>query len=420
MKHQLKQIFSNGKFLSGFIIFALILLIAIFYPMFSPFNALDNILQKTGGFSEPGTYINVSEAVSLTTSGNGVKLDVDTSEARINAQLTTENREYIINWLATYAGVDTSALDVKEPAALIEAWQANFNIDAMKGTRKADRNEANRMDKQIHDLVAAESLIIAQRAEDGTLEETAAIDTKAFVNSNDIVSKYTFILGADNFGRDVLTQLCSAILCSIRVGLVAGAIATTIGTTLGLLAGFIGGTVDNIIVFCTNLFTVIPNFVLLVLISNAISSAGRNVWIVAIVIGCTAWAWTCRSVRSQVLSLRNRDHVNISKLSGHSMPRIIAQDILPFVASYVVMALILQISGGIGAEAQLSMLGLGPSTTEQATLGLMMNWSTIFQAHTNGSWWAFFPVVLSIALISFSLNRMNTGLDQIFNPQLRD
>lgn len=420
MKHQLKQIFSNGKFLSGFIIFALILLIAIFYPMFSPFNALDNILQKTGGFSEPGTYINVSEAVSLTTSGNGVKLDVDTSEARINAQLTTENREYIINWLATYAGVDTSALDVNEPAALIEAWQANFNIDAMKGTRKADRNEANRMDKQIYDLVAAESIIIAQKAEDGALEETAAIDTKAFVNSSDIVSKYTFILGADNFGRDVLTQLCSAILCSIRVGIVAGAIATTIGTTLGLLAGFIGGTVDNIIVFCTNLFTVIPNFVLLVLISNAISSAGRNVWIVAIVIGCTAWAWTCRSVRSQVLSLRNRDHVNISKLSGHSMPRIIAQDILPFVASYVVMALILQISGGIGAEAQLSMLGLGPSTTEQATLGLMMNWSTIFQAHTNGSWWAFFPVVLSIALISFSLNRMNTGLDQIFNPQLRD
>lgn len=420
MKHQLKQIFSNGKFLSGFIIFALILLIAFIYPLFSPFDALSNILQKTGGFSEPGTYINVSEAISLTTAGNGVKLDVDTTGARINAQLSKDNRTYMIEWLSTYAGVDTSDLSVDEPNVLIEKWQENYNVDLMKGTTKAKRNDANRLDKQIANIVSSEAIIIAAAAEDGTLTETAAIDTQAFVNTNDIVSKYTFILGADNFGRDVLTQLCSAIKCSIRVGLVAGAIATVIGTTLGLLSGFLGGVVDNIIVFFTNLFTVIPNFVLLVLISNAISAAGRNVWIVAIVIGCTAWAWTCRSVRSQVLSLRNRDHVNISKLSGHSLVRIICQDILPFVASYVVMALILQISGGIAAEAQLSMLGLGPSTTEQATLGLMMNWATLFNAHINGAWWAFFPPVLTIALISFSLNRMNTGLDQIFNPQLRD
>lgn len=421
MKHQLKQIFSNGKFLSGFIIFVLILLIAFIYPLFSPFDALTNVLQKTGGFSEPGTYINVSEAISITTGGNGVKLNVDTSEARIKANLTPEMREKMVEWLTTFGGMNAAELDVNEPRDLITKWTEKYNYDLMDRTvKKATRNEFRRLDTSIQNIVASEALIIASYAEDGTLSETAQVDTQAFVNTKDIVSKYTFILGADNFGRDVLTQLCSAIKCSIRIGLVAGAIATVIGTTLGLLAGFLGGVVDNIIVFFTNLFTVIPNFVLLVLISNAISSAGRNVWIVAIVIGCTAWAWTCRSVRSQVLSLRNRDHVNISKLSGHSLIRIIAQDILPFVASYVIMALILQISGGIAAEAQLSMLGLGPSTTQQATLGLMMNWNTLFNAHINGAWWAFFPVVLSIALISFSLNRMNTGLDQIFNPQLRD
>jgi ABC-type dipeptide/oligopeptide/nickel transport system permease subunit len=124
-------------------------------------------------------------------------------------------------------------------------------------------------------------------------------------------------------------------------------------------------------------------------------------------------------VRAQVLSLRNRDHVNLSKLSGHSLIRILVTDILPYIASYVVMALILQICSGILSEAQLSMLGLGPKTTEVPTLGLMMFWGMQYTAHLNGAWWAYFPVIVMIALISFSLNLMNTGLDQVFNPQLR-
>ena len=108
------------------------------------------------------------------------------------------------------------------------------------------------------------------------------------------------------------------------------------------------------------------------------------------------------------------------KHSGHSLVRIILQDILPYIASYVVMAFILQVSSGILSEAQLSLLGLGPRTTTTPTLGLMMNWAMLYSAHTNGSWWAYFPVILTITLISFSLNLMNTGLDQVFNPTLRD
>jgi peptide/nickel transport system permease protein len=130
--------------------------------------------------------------------------------------------------------------------------------------------------------------------------------------------------------------------------------------------------------------------------------------------------WTARAVRSQVISLRNRDHVNLSRLSGHSMTSIILRDILPYIMSYVMMAFVLQISAGILAEAGLSILGLGPRTTEVPTLGLMMNWAMIYQAHILGKWWAFFPVILVIALIAFSLNLMNTGLDQVFNPALRE
>jgi peptide/nickel transport system permease protein len=95
-------------------------------------------------------------------------------------------------------------------------------------------------------------------------------------------------------------------------------------------------------------------------------------------------------------------------------------DILPYIASYVIMALILQISSAILFEANLSLLGLGPRTTDVPTLGLMMNWSMIYQAHILGNWWAYFPILLTIALIAFSMNLMNTGLDQVFNPALRE
>jgi peptide/nickel transport system permease protein len=207
---------------------------------------------------------------------------------------------------------------------------------------------------------------------------------------------------------------------SLQIGFVAGIIATLIGLSLGLLGGYVGGFVDDIIMFITNLFTVIPSLVLLILISYSIGQEQRGAVTIAVVIGFTSWVWTARAVRSQVISLRNRDHVNLSKLSGHSIAHIIVADILPYIASYVVMALILQISSGILAEAGLSILGLGPRTTEVPTLGLMMNWAMIYQAEILGKWWAYFPVLLTIALATFSMNLMNTGLDQVFNPALRD
>jgi peptide/nickel transport system permease protein len=218
----------------------------------------------------------------------------------------------------------------------------------------------------------------------------------------------------------VLTELVKATAVSLQIGFVAGAIATLIGLIMGLLSGYIGGFVDDAIMFITNLFTVIPSIVLLILISFSIGQEHRGPFTIAVVIGFTSWVWTARAVRSQVISLRNRDHVNLSKLSGHSIVHIIITDILPYIASYVVMALILQISSGILAEAGLSILGLGPRTTEVPTLGLMMQWAMIYQAQILGKWWAYFPVIIVIALITFSMNLMNTGLDQIFNPALRE
>ena len=289
------------------------------------------------------------------------------------------------------------------------------------GMTNADRNYYIRLNKSLQVLLSTEGVTLAaSNPETGALEETGTVEPTQYVNVREVANVRLLPLGTDNFGRDVLTELVSATAVSLRIGFVAGIIATFIGLVLGLVSGYMGGIVDDVISFITNLFIVIPGFVLLILISFSIGQERRGPFVIAVVIGLTSWVWTARAVRAQVISLRNRDHVNLSKLSGHSIVHIISRDILPYIASYVVMALILQISAGILAEAQLSVLGLGPRTTEEATLGLMMNWALIYQAHILGKWWAYFPVILVIALIAFSLNLMNTGMDQVFNPALRD
>lgn len=415
MKNTIRQVFHSSKFVAGFVIFVAILLTMLIYPLINPGNPLEQI--GVGTFAPPGTYVSLYDAVITDT--ETLRLP-DADDNRIHTALSQEDRVKMILWFEK-AGIDVSDLDMQDTEALLALWNANYDTSVkIKGMTNADRNYYKRLDRSLAELKAADKRLLAEKNEEGELEETGSIGKNDYVNVSDVANVKYLPLGTDNFGRDVLKELVSATGTSILIGLLAGAVATLIGLTLGLLSGYLGGIVDDLIMFLTNVFTVIPGFVLLILISYSIGQEQRGASVVAIVIGLTSWTWTCRSVRSQVISLRNRDHVNLSKLSGHSLVRIILQDILPYIASYVVMAFILQVSSGILSEAQLSLLGLGPKTTTTPTLGLMMNWAMLYSAHTNGSWWAYFPVILTITLISFSLNLMNTGLDQVFNPTLRD
>jgi len=416
MKSTLRSIMHSPKFLLGFIIFVFIMLFTILYPLFNPGSPLEMI--GVGTFAEPGTYVSLYDAA--TTKTETLRLP-EADDKRVANQVSDEDRVSMIEWL-TLAEVDVSELDATDTESLLAIWNENYSDDIkLKGMTLAKRKFYKRLNKSIQELKGSDTLFVMDKdSETGEYVEKAKVTTTDYVNVKDVANVKKLPLGTDNFGRDELKELVGATKTSLKIGLVAGLFATFIGLTLGLLSGYVGGVVDDVIMFITNLFTVIPSFILLILISYSISPDLRGPSTVALVIGFTSWTWTARSVRSQVISLRNRDHVNLSKLSGHSLLRIIVTDILPYIASYVVMALILQISSGILSEAQLSLLGLGPKTTEVPTLGLMMNWAMLYSAHTNGSWWAYFPVILVITLISFSLNMMNTGLDQVFNPTLRD
>jgi peptide/nickel transport system permease protein len=416
MKHTLQQIFHSGKFLVGFSIFIALLLVVFFYPLIIKDDPLAII--GRGTFFSPGTYVNVYDSIGSTP--YTLILD-DAAANRIASKLGDEERLAMQEWLVAF-GIPESEIDITNTEKLLDQWVNSFDpTKEVAGMTNARRNYFVRLNNSLEGILSTEAVTIAvKNAETGVLEETGVVNQSDYVNINQVPNVRVLPLGTDNFGRDMLTELVSATRTSLKIGFVAGLIATLIGLTLGLLAGYIGGWVDDFIMFITNLFTVIPGFVLLILISFSLGQDKRGAVTVAVVIGFTSWVWTARAVRSQVMSLRNRDHVNLSKLSGHSIVHIILADILPYIASYVVMALILQISSGILAEAGLSILGLGPRTTEVPTLGLMMNWAMIYQAHILGKWWAYFPVLITIALITFSMNLMNTGLDQVFNPALRD
>ena len=415
MKNSIQQVFRSPNFVVGFAIFAMILLIVIGYPLIIKDAPLAILGQGT--FFPPGIYVSVYDSIGAT------KYTLNLNEAaaqRIANHLGDVERADIKEYLIA-VGIPEAQINVKDTKALMDLWVKNY--DAKKriaGMTNARRNYYARLETSLVGLLSTDGVSIATKNADGTLEETGTVKLSDYVNISQVPSVRWFVLGTDNFGRDVLTELVSAARTSLLIGLVAGTIATLIGLILGLLAGYIGGLVDDTIMFITNLFTVIPSIILLILISYSIGQEQRGAVTVAVVIGLTSWVWTARAVRAQVVSLRNRDHVNLSKLSGHSIVYIILTDILPYVASYVVMAFILQISSGILAEAGLSIIGLGPRTTDVPTLGLMMNWAMIYEAPMAGDWWAYFPVIITIALISFSMNLMNTGLDQVFNPALRD
>jgi peptide/nickel transport system permease protein len=417
MKHILRQVFHSGKFVVGFCIFMAVLLLVIIYPMFVKDSPLAIIAQGT--FFPPGIYVSVYDSLSSTPYTLALP---DAAAKRIESKLSNDDRAAMKIWLAKN-GIPEGQIDIANTPALLSLWDKNYDPSRdIPGMTNAQRNYYIRLNASLKGLLTAETAAIVadKNPTTGALAEAGTVKQSDFVNVSQVANVRVLPLGTDNFGRDVLTELVKATGVSLQIGFVAGIVATLIGLTLGLLAGYVGGLMDDVIMFITNLFTVIPSFVLLILISFSIGQEQRGAFTIAVVIGFTSWVWTARAVRAQVVSLRNRDHVNLSKLSGHSLVYIILNDILPYIASYVVMALILQISSGILAEAGLSIIGLGPRTTDVPTLGLMMNWAMIYQAQILGKWWAYFPVLLIIALVTFSMNLMNTGLDQVFNPALRE
>ncbi|MFL7893338.1 MAG: ABC transporter permease, partial [Anaerolineales bacterium] len=289
MKHTLRQVFRSGKFVVGFIIFMAIMLFVIFYPLIVRYPPLEIIGQGT--FFPPGIYVNVYDSIGSPTH---YTLNLDEAAARrVASKLKDEDRLAIKRWLVG-SGFLESEIDITNTEKLLEQWVNNYDSQKrIPGMTNADRNYYIRLSASLDGLLSTEGAIIAAvNPETGDLEEKGIIQQTDYVNLSEAANVRVLPLGTDNFGRDVLTELVKATGVSLLIGLVAGTIATLIGLMLGLLAGYIGGLVDDGIMFVTNLFTVIPTIVLLILISFSIGQEHRGPVTIAVVIGFTSWVWT--------------------------------------------------------------------------------------------------------------------------------
>ncbi len=222
-------------------------------------------------------------------------------------------------------------------------------------------------------------------------------------------------LGSDQFARDVFAYVAYGTLGTLFLGLIAGVIGIGIGTALGFLAGYFGGIIDAVTVVITDSIITIPGLMLLITITAYIDQL--TVEQLGLLIGFISWMGAARVIRAQVLTLRRRAYVEVSKFNGQSDLEIAFAELIPNLAPFIAASFVGAVAGAILASIGLSALGLGPQN--EPSLGLMADWFIKYGAVPQGLWWWFMPPIVIIAIFVVGLFMVTAGLDQIANPRLR-
>lgn len=223
-------------------------------------------------------------------------------------------------------------------------------------------------------------------------------------------------LGTDRQARDLLAVMVVGTPKTLYVGLAAGLIGVTIGTVLGLLAAYFGGWVDTVIRGVVDIGLTIPALLVLVLVAISLHRP-LSINLMALVIGSFAWLFPTRTIRSQVLSIRERSYVQVARLSGANAVQVIFKEIMPNLLPYLAATFVGTVSGGVLASVGLDLLGL--SELDSNTLGVTLYWSNFYAALLHGLWWWFLPPVIIIMLVFVGLYGVSSGLDEFANPRTR-
>jgi peptide/nickel transport system permease protein len=222
-------------------------------------------------------------------------------------------------------------------------------------------------------------------------------------------------LGTDTQGRNLFAVLVAGLPLTLRVAFLAGSLGLIIGTVLGFTAGYVGGVVDTVIRTASDVLITIPT--LLVLVVVAVSIKGLlSIEMMAIAIALLAWMGPARVIRAQVLTLREKAYVDVSRASGMNdieiMYKELLPNMLPFLAASFVNAVIIAVLSAVGLQA----LGLGP--TDAPTMGMTIHWALEFGAVLAGMWWWWIPPLTVIVVLFMGLYLIATGLDEIANPRI--
>lgn len=241
-----------------------------------------------------------------------------------------------------------------------------------------------------------------------------------------IVGKAYGLLGTDVYGRDLWSQFVWGSQVSLLIGILSGVGAVALGTIAGLVAGYSGGFADEVLGRITDFFLVIPFLPLAIV---AVFLIGQNpvlyrsiyAWVIMLFI-ILSWPVIAKIIRSQVLSVKERQYVEASRALGGGTGHIIRRHILPNVMGLVYSQAALNVSGFILLEAALDFLAIGIHPISTITWGLTLT-NALNDALTNKlvdyAWWWFFPPGIAIALLSLAFVLVGFALDQVFNPRLR-
>jgi peptide/nickel transport system permease protein len=229
-------------------------------------------------------------------------------------------------------------------------------------------------------------------------------------------------LGTDESGRDVLSELLYAAPITLTVGLAAAIISTLIGTFVGVVAGYFGGWTDRLLMALDDWVLVLPFIPTAIVIASLLGKRASG-WplgresVLILVIGALGWAGTSRIVRSQVLTLRERDYVSRARVLGSPDRTIMLRHILPGVIPLVLANAVLYVSISVLAETTLSFLGLGDPTN--FSWGQMLNDAYNAGAMTDGKWAYFLPPGICVTLLAMSFSLSGNALEEIVNPSSR-
>jgi peptide/nickel transport system permease protein len=224
------------------------------------------------------------------------------------------------------------------------------------------------------------------------------------------------LLGTTQSGQDVLSQLLVGIRLTLELALLVGVLATALSVIVGVSAAFLGGVWDEILLLLSNVVLVLPALPLLIVLLGYLPRTGQTATI--LVLAGLGWPWGARVIRAQTLSMRRRDFIAAARETGEHTWRIIAFEIVPNQYSLIAANFVNTVLYAIGTSVALAFIGV--TNLSSWSLGTMLYWAESQQALPLGAWWWFVPPGLAVALMGTSLVLLNTGIDELGNPRLRD
>jgi peptide/nickel transport system permease protein len=215
------------------------------------------------------------------------------------------------------------------------------------------------------------------------------------------------ILGTNDIGNDILSELIHGSRSSLIIGIGAAFIATLIGLLVGLLSGYFKGALDEILMGITDIFLMIPRIPLIIILAAFLNS---SIWLIMLTLGLLWWTSTARVVRSRTLQVRGMDFVASAKCLGFKNMRIIFSDVLPNIFPVVVPKFMLTVATAMISEASLSFLGLGDPSMK--SWGMMINFALIKGGLVNEMWWWYLPPGLCIMLFVYSIVSLGFSFEE--------